>query len=199
MDEIERLAFEHDRAPLVVPITVTFALTSTLPIDVLREFERLYARLCRMMINNSERPSKRHLLPFCVAWRDDPSTRPDKLSARPPSQAAFFVHPAVASHVHALMIVHPCLVERFLEVRDELPAVWRDIATGRGVGGRPTYRNRSLHLHPEHFELYRRLLDDVTANREVVRGHLRGWVDYASKLEWRGCHDDVFTVLPAVA
>jgi hypothetical protein len=62
--------------PLVVPLTVTFAPMSTRPDQVLREYE--YARLCDLLIGNHERPSKRHLLPFALAFRDDPSTRPGK-------------------------------------------------------------------------------------------------------------------------
>jgi hypothetical protein len=69
--------------PLVVPLTVTFALNSIRPDQVLHEYERFYARLCRLVVNNYERPSKRGLLPFAVAFRDDPSTRPDKYRRRP--------------------------------------------------------------------------------------------------------------------
>jgi hypothetical protein len=199
VDEIERLASEYEEPPLVVPITVTFSPTTTRPTDVLREFERLYQRVCRLLVNNHDRPTKRHLLPFCVAWLDDPGTRPDKHGSRPPGQAAFFAHPAAAPHVHALMIVHPALAERFLEVRDQLPEVWCGIQSRRGAGDRPVYLNRSLDLHTGYFDLYRRLLEDRPANRELIRVQLRGWVDYASKLERRDRDDDVFTVLPTVA
>jgi hypothetical protein len=47
--------------PLVVPLTVTFAPMSVRPDRVLVEFERFYVRLCRQLINNYERPSKRGL------------------------------------------------------------------------------------------------------------------------------------------
>ena len=63
--------------PLVVPLTVTFAPNSIRADQVLREYERFYARLCRLLINNPECPSKRHLLPFAIAFRDDPTLYAD--------------------------------------------------------------------------------------------------------------------------
>src|SRR6266508_819924 len=86
-DWIVRLTYElvalSQGPPLVVPLTVTFSLGSTAPDQVLREYERFYARLCRLLMCNHERPSKRHLLPFALAFRDDPSTRPGRHRDRP--------------------------------------------------------------------------------------------------------------------
>ena len=58
------LAAEDPRPPLVVPLTVTFRPRAVRPDRVLLEFERLYVRLCRLLVNNPERPSKRRLLPW---------------------------------------------------------------------------------------------------------------------------------------
>jgi hypothetical protein len=91
-DWIVRLTYELvalcQGLPLIVPLTVTFSPGSIRPDQVLREYERFYARLCRLLMNNHERRSKRHLLPFAVAFRDDPSTRPRKHRDRPTALAA---------------------------------------------------------------------------------------------------------------
>jgi hypothetical protein len=60
----DQLVTEAQDLPLVVPLTVTFTPNSIRPHQVLREYERFYARLCRVLINNPERPSKRDLLPL---------------------------------------------------------------------------------------------------------------------------------------
>jgi hypothetical protein len=100
------------------------------------------------------------------------------------------------------MIVHPSLTDRFREVEPELESTWRDIRSPAGFGpdpDRPTYANRTLCLHPEHAESYRRLLAGWPATKDLVRAQIRGWVDYASKLERRHADGaDTFTVLPTV-
>ena len=78
MSRIDDLIAVCDRPPLIVPLTVTFAPQAVYPNRVLIEFERFYVRLCRLLMNNPDRASKRHLLPFAIAFRDDPSTRPSK-------------------------------------------------------------------------------------------------------------------------
>jgi hypothetical protein len=130
-------------------LTVTFSLGSISPDLVLREYERFYARLCRSLVNNYERPSKRHLLPYALAFRDDPSTRPGKHRERPTSLAVFSNHPSVAPHVHSLVVVHPSLPDRFLGIVDTLEATARRIpvrATNpMSALDAPTYANRSLY------------------------------------------------------
>ena len=44
----------------------TFRPGTIRPDQVLLEFERFYARLCHRFVNNYDRPSKRHLLPFAI-------------------------------------------------------------------------------------------------------------------------------------
>src|SRR5262245_10662612 len=73
LERTDHLLAANDGLPLVVPLTVTFTLNSIRPDRILREYERFYARLCRLVVNNYERPSKRRLLPFAIAFRDDPS------------------------------------------------------------------------------------------------------------------------------
>jgi hypothetical protein len=128
MERIDGLVALDQGPPLVVPLTVTFAPMSTRPGQVLGEYGRFYARLCSLLISNHERPSKRHLLPFALAFRDDPSTRPDKYRRRPTVHDVFFNHPSVAPHVHSVVVVHPSLADRFLSIVDELQATWRRIA-----------------------------------------------------------------------
>jgi hypothetical protein len=127
MRRIDELVTESQDTPLVVPLTVTFAPNSCRPDRVLREYERFYARLCRLLINNPERPSKPHLLPFAIAFRDDPSTRPYKHRDRPSAFAIFSNHPSVAPHVHSLIVIHPMLTDRFLAIVETLEATWKGI------------------------------------------------------------------------
>jgi hypothetical protein len=208
-DWIVRLTYElvalNQGLPLVVPLTVTFSPGSTRPDQVLREYERFYARLCRLLMCNDERPSKRHLLPFVLAFRDDPSTRPGKHRDRPSAFAVFSNHPTVAPHVHSVLIVHPALVDRFLEIVGTLEETWRRIPV-RTTGPRstahdaPTYANRSLHADVSFAREVRELMRaDPLGSRSLVRARIRKVVAYSAKLGRRrdvGGYVDLFTVLP---
>jgi hypothetical protein len=193
--------------PLVVPLTVTFALNSIRPDRVLSEYERFYARLCGLLLNNYERPSKRHLLPFAIAFRDDPSTRPNKHRDRPSAFAVFSNHPTVAPHVHSVVVVHPMLVDRFLTIVDELQAIWRRIpvrtAGPTSAFNAPTYANRSLHADVRFALRIRELMDaDPVGSRALVRARIRRVVDYCAKLGRRrdvAGDGDLFTVLPTAS
>src|SRR5258708_2377418 len=110
---IDGLVALNQGLPLVVPLTVTFSPGSTAPDQVLREYERFYLRLCSLLMNNHERPSKRDLLPFALAFRDDPSTRPGKHRDRPSAFPFISNHPSVAPHVHSVLVVHPTLADHF--------------------------------------------------------------------------------------
>lgn len=205
---IRDLAAKDHGPPLVVPLTVTFRPKAVRPDRVLPEFERLYVRLCRLLVNNPERPSKRRLLPFALAFRDDPSTRPDK---RPDVYDVFFNHPSVAPHVHSIMVVPPSLADRFVEVAGDLEAVWRGIPRRSGDPvrlalrsgspiGRPVYDNGSLRADLEFAERVRRAA--AAGDWETVRQAVRGWIDYSAKLMRRRCADadgDTFTALPTEA
>jgi hypothetical protein len=199
---IDELAAEDQGLPLVVPLTVTFAPMWTRPDQVLREFERFYARLSRLLINNYERPSKRHLLPFALAFRDDPSTRPGKHRDRPSAFAVFSNHPSVAPHVHSVIVVHPRLVDRFLGIVGALEATWRRIpvrtADPTSAHDAPRYVNRTLHVDVQFAREIRELVAaDPVGSRALVRARIRGVVDYSAKLgRHRDVDDDLFTVLP---
>jgi hypothetical protein len=204
LQRVDELVAEDESPPLVVPLTVTFALNSIRPDQVLREYERFYARLCDLLMNNHERPSKRHLLPFALAFRDDPSTRPDKYRQRPSALVFFSNHPSVAPHVHSVIVVHPTLADRFLTIVDELEALWRGIAL-RTVGQTsayhvPTYVNRTLYADvPLALETRELMGADPVGSRPLVRARIRRVVDYSAKLgRRRGAAADVdlFTVLP---
>jgi hypothetical protein len=193
--------------PLVVPLTVTFSLGSIAPAQVLREYERFYLRLCRLLMNNHERPSKRHLLPFALAFRDDPSTRPDKHRDRPSLLDVLSNHPSVAPHVHSLVAVHPGLADRFLEVVPSLEATWRRIPIRTpdptSAFDSPTYANRTLHADVPFASRIRDLMmADPVGSRSLVRAGIRKVVAYSAKLgRRRGADDDVdlFTVLPTAS
>ena len=210
MSRIDELVAVCDRPPLIVPLTVTFAPQAVYPNRVLIEFERFYVRLCRLLMNNPDRASKRPLLPFALAFRDDPSTRPDK----PPSaHHVFFNHPAAAPHVHSLIVIHPTLSDRFRMTADTLEATWRQIpsvavgsmpAVFRSLSrplDQPRYLNRSLHIPFDRVSMFERLMtDDYPASRPLIRADIRNWIDYPAKLMRRrdiADDDDLFTVLPS--
>jgi hypothetical protein len=203
LERTDHLLAADEGPPLVVPLTVTFSLGSIRPDLVLREYERFYARHCRLLVNNYERPSKRHLLPFVIAFRDDPSTRPDKHRDRPSSLAVFSNHPSVAPHVHSLVVVHPTLADRFLSIVDELQATWRRIparTTGPTTAfDAPTYANRTLRADVPFALGIRDLMSaDPVGSRALVRDRIRKVVAYSAKLGRRrdDDEDDLFIVLP---
>jgi hypothetical protein len=200
---IDELVAENQDHPLVVPLTVTFSLGSIRPDQVLLEYERFYARMCRLLICNYERPSKRRLLPFAAAFRDDPSTRPDKYRERPSLFDVLSNHPSVAPHVHSLVVMHPGLAGRFLEIVPSLEATWRRIplrAVEPTSSDRPIYANRTLHADVPFALTIRELMRaDPLASRSLVRASIRDVIAYSAKLgRRRGADDDVdlFTVLP---
>jgi hypothetical protein len=198
---VDELVAFNQGPPLVVPLTVTFSPNSTAPRQVLRENERFYARLCDLLVNNHERPSKRRLLPFALAFRDDPSTRPGKHRDRPSALAVFSNHPAVAPHVHSLIVMHPTLVDRFLGIVGTLEATWRGIPVRTAGFDAPTYVNRSLHADVPFALMVRELMAaDPIGSRALVRARIRRVVDYSAKLGRRRRRDDVdlFTVLPTI-
>src|SRR5262249_54331964 len=200
LERTDHLLAADQGLPLVVPLTVTFALGSIRPDLVLREYERFYARLCRRLINNCERASKRHLLPFAIAFRDDPSTRPDKHRERPSSRAVFSNHPTVAPHVHSVLVVHPSLADRFLEIVPSLEATWRSIPVRlANPVSAPTYVNRMLYADVKFALTVRELMaSEPIGNGSLVRARIRKVVASSSKLGRRRVADDadLFTVLP---
>jgi hypothetical protein len=203
LQRVDEFVALNQALPLVVPLTVTFSLGSIRPDFVLQEYERFYARLCRLLICNYERPSKRPLLPFAVAFRDDPSTRPDKYRERPSLFDVLSNHPSVAPHVHSLVVVHPTLADRFLEVVPSLEATWRRVplrAADPTSSSRPIYANRTLHADVPFALRVRELMRaDLVGSRSLVRGRIRRVVAYSAKLGRRrgdGDEVDLFTVLP---
>jgi hypothetical protein len=207
IQRIDDLVALDQGPPLVVPLTVTFSLGSTRPDQVLREYERFYARLCDLLMNNHERPSRRHLLPFALAFRDDPSTRPGKHRDRPSAFAVFSCHPSVVPHVHSLVVVHPTLVDRFLGIVGTLEATWRRIpvrtAGPTSAHDAPTYANRSLHADvPLALRIRELMSTDPLGSGPLVRARIRRVVGYCAKLgrRRRDVDDvDLFTVLPTAS
>jgi hypothetical protein len=207
VQRIDELVALDQGLPLVVPLTVTFSLGCTAPDRVLPEYERFYARLCRLLMCNPDRPSKRHLLPFSIAFRDDPSTRPGKHRDRPSAFAVFSNHPSVAPHVHSLVVVHPTLVDRFLGIVDALEETWRRIpvraADPTSAFDAPRYANRTLHADVAFALGIRELMiADPVGSRPLVRERIRRVVGYSAKLgrRHRVADDvDLFTVLPTTS
>ena len=180
-------------SPLLVPITATFKPASIRQDEVLQEFGRFYARLCSLLVRNHERAAKRHLLPFAIAWRDDPRTRPDKYRARPARYADFMAHPHAAPHVHGVLLIHPQLVDRFLELVGELERVWRGMLTC--YRGREYLMQRNGTLHVD-LAAGRRLSDELASSARSEG--LARWVSYSSKLgqRWDAGEGDLYVILP---
>jgi hypothetical protein len=105
--------------------------------------------------------------------------------------------------VHSLLVVHPRLVERFMEIVGTLETVWRGIAL-RTAGptsmfDAPTYANRTLHADVPFASRIRELMSAASVgSRWLVRARIRRVVEYCAKLGRRRDVDDVdlFTVLP---
>ena len=174
---------KHNGCPLIVPLTVTFAIGSIRTDQCLGEFERFYSWLCRKLVNNIDRPNKKHLRPFTIVFLDDPSTR---LKGKRPT---FFAdHPEVAPHVHAVMVIHPDLAEKFLKVQSELEALWRKLSD----------RNTTLKVNIDDVVEFRHLMSNVGENDNVIFEKVCGWIRYSSKLQiqWTIPDCDLFTVLP---
>src|SRR5262249_60151206 len=121
------------------------------PHPVLRQADRLSAALRPLRAKNSDRRSKHPPLPSPIAFRDAPSTRPDKPRKRPSSLAVLSNHPSVAPHVHCIVVLHPTLADRFLEIVPSLEATWRGIpvrtADPMSAFRAPMPTHLSLHAH----------------------------------------------------
>src|SRR5579872_1785544 len=124
-DWVEQLVEETGRPPLVVPVTATFVPNRVRPRRVLGQFGKFYPRLCSRLVTNWDRPSKQHLQPRVIAFRDDPRTRPGKYTRRP---NYFSDHPEACPHVHAVAVIRPELAGRFWEVAGGLEQDWQSIS-----------------------------------------------------------------------
>jgi hypothetical protein len=135
------------------------------------------------------------------------STRPGKHRDRPSAFAVFSCHPTVAPHVHSLLVVHPTLVDRFLEIVGTLEETWRRIpvraADPTSAHDAPRYANRTLHADVPFAVKIRELMGaDPLGSRSLVRARIRRVVDYSAKLgsRRRDVDDvDLFTVLPTAS
>jgi hypothetical protein len=121
---------------------------------------------------------------MCCAAEVD--LRRDKHRELPSSLAILSNHPSVAPHVHSLLVVHPMLVDRFLEIVPSLESVWQRIpvrTTGLSTFCAPTYANRTLHADVQFALTIRELMDsDPLGNRSLVRERIRRVVAYSAKL-----------------
>jgi hypothetical protein len=102
-----------------------------------------------------------------------------------------------------VVVVHPTLADRFLEIADELEATWRRIPIRTGpttAFDAPTYANRTLYADVAFaFGIRELMRADHLGDRPLVRARIRGVVDYSAKLgrRRRDVGDvDLFTVLP---
>lgn len=195
-------------SPLLVPFTATFT-PGAIPADrVLTEYARFYLRLYDGLINSLERRSKRHRLPFAVAWRDDPRTRRGTYRRRP---SYFNDHPDVAPHVHGLMLVHPPLVERFHSIAGDLEPAWRSVPYCQAdsfaaalhrferPARQPIYVNRTFHLDRELGDrLSSGLYKGGASARTGARTEMTRWLSYSAKMtrRWDAGNADAYIVLP---
>jgi hypothetical protein len=211
VSRFDELAAGGDGSPLLVPFTATFAPGAVRADRVLSEYARFYDRLCDELVNNRDRPSKRPLLPFSVAWRDDPRTRPGKYYRRP---KLFSDHPESAPHVHGLMLIHPTLGERFESISGDLEQAWRSISYRPAPpfadalyryerpAGQPIYVNRTLRFDLElGYRMTRGLYEGAASARAEASAEMARWLSYCSKmtLRWDAGEEDAYIVLPATA
>jgi hypothetical protein len=100
-----------------------------------------------------------------------------------------------------VVVVHPTLADRFLEIAGALEETWRRIPvrTAERIDA-PTYANRTLYADVSRaLEIRELMRADPVGSRPIVRARIRRVVDYSAKLGHRRyLADDVdlFTVLP---
>lgn len=173
LDRVRSLPDEGARA-LIVSLTVTFRPGTISPEKCLKEFGRFYSRLTRLLVMNPDRPSKRELLPFSIAYLDDPSTR---WKGRRPR--FFYDHPEACPHVHGVLLVHPALADMFRDIAPSLEAVWRDISP---------LTNATLFADVPAAERIRHLL---ASGDPTAREAIEGWIAYSAKLIRTSCDPDI--------
>jgi hypothetical protein len=136
-DEYDRLlvySLERDvRGPKLVFMTATFVATeevkpNALPIPpskCFNAFERFFVHgPLSEIIPHYNRPSLRHLQPLTYAFIDYPGTKRKKNRAASNFKKLLRrfgrEHPEMTPHIHALMLIHPDLIERFEQKRPRL-------------------------------------------------------------------------------
>jgi hypothetical protein len=142
-------SLERDvQGPKLVFVTATFVATeeakpNALPIPpskCFKAFERFYVRLLSELMHHYNRPGLRHLQPLTYAFIDYPGTKRKK--SRPASNFEKLLrrlgreHPEMTPHIHALMLIHPDLVERFEQRRPYLEFLFQSLEP----------INRTLHI-----------------------------------------------------
>jgi hypothetical protein len=103
-----------------------------------------------------------------------------------------------------VIVVHPTLADRFMEIVRTLEATWRQIpvrtADPTSAHDAPRYANRTLRADvPFALGVRELMTTDPVGSRPLVRDRIRRVVGYCAKLgRRRGDVDDVdlFTVLP---
>lgn len=92
------------------------------PKEAFERFEKFYTYLLSKLMNNFDRPSKRHLQPITYAFIDTPSSKhkkkgkSDPFKRSPQTARANIIgkaHPDDSVHIHALMLVRPEIKQRF--------------------------------------------------------------------------------------
>jgi hypothetical protein len=149
---LKHLRSEHDRllieslerdfrGPKLIFVTATFVATeeakpNALPIPpskCFKAFEHFYVRLLSELMNHYNRPGLRHLQPLTYACIDYPGTKRKK--SRPASNFEKLLrrlgreHPETTPHIHALMLIHPDLVERFEQRQSHLEPLFQSLGT----------------------------------------------------------------------
>ena len=115
-------------------VTATFRPTEAIlasdgPIPIkkcFRQFEQFYVRMLSNLMNNYTR--KRHLQPLTYAYIDFPHTkiRKHKHSSRPLSRN--LLPQELTAHIHAIMVMHPTLVDDFDGKAFELKRLYSDLS-----------------------------------------------------------------------
>jgi hypothetical protein len=106
-----------------------------------------------------------------------------------------------------VLVVHPTLVDRFMEIVDTLKETWQHIAlrTAHPTSAfAPTYVNRSLRADVQFaLKIWELMRADPVGSKPLVRARIRRVIDYCAKLgrRRRGLTDDadLFTVLPTAS
>jgi hypothetical protein len=129
------------RGPKLVFVTATFLPLEEMKADALpippsacfKVFEQLYTRMLSEVMNHYERPGVHHLQPLAFAFIDFPWTKRKK--DRTASDFERLLqrlgreHPQTTPHIHALMLIHPDIVERFEHKQSSFESLFKSLRT----------------------------------------------------------------------
>ena len=142
-DELISQISDPDSKPSFYFVTATFlpveettkSQTPISPSKCFSHFERFYVRTLSLLMNNYARSSQRHLQPLTDAYLDDPLTKRNKsyvhlsqFQKMKRNHRLNKAHPELSPHIHAVMLIHPGISERFQTIVPRLEPLFQRLS-----------------------------------------------------------------------